>query len=78
MARMGAPAYTDRLTAPRLTHTLWSRPRWALAVLLGSLGMLGPFSIDTYLPAFTGIAQSLGATPVRCSRRCRPTCSASR
>ena len=27
-------------------------------------GMLGPFSIDTYLPAFTGIAQSIGATPV--------------
>ena len=26
--------------------------------------MLGPFSIDTYLPAFTGIAQSVGATPV--------------
>src|SRR5207244_9115239 len=29
------------------------------------LGMLGPFSIDTYLPAFTGIAQSVGATPVQ-------------
>ena len=27
--------------------------------------MLGPFSIDTYLPAFTGIAQSIGATPVQ-------------
>ena len=26
--------------------------------------MLGPFSIDTYLPAFTGIAQAIGATPV--------------
>ncbi len=25
--------------------------------------MLGPFSIDTYLPAFAGIAQSVGATP---------------
>lgn len=33
-------------------------------MLLACLGMLGPFSIDTYLPAFTGIAQSLGATPV--------------
>ena len=43
---------------------LWSAPRWALALLLACLGMLGPFSIDTYLPAFTGIAQSLGATPV--------------
>jgi DHA1 family bicyclomycin/chloramphenicol resistance-like MFS transporter len=42
---------------------LWSAPRWALAVLLAVLGMLGPFSIDTYLPAFSGIARSLGATP---------------
>jgi DHA1 family bicyclomycin/chloramphenicol resistance-like MFS transporter len=44
---------------------LWRAPRWALAVLLAVLGMLGPFSIDTYLPAFSGIAQSLGATPVQ-------------
>lgn len=43
---------------------LWPGPRWALAVLLAVLGMLGPFSIDTYIPAFSGIARSLGATPV--------------
>ena len=43
---------------------LWRAPRWALAVLLALLGMLGPFSIDTYLPAFSGIAKALGATPV--------------
>lgn len=43
---------------------LWRAPRWALAVLLAVLGMLGPFSIDTYMPAFSGIAHSLGATPV--------------
>ena len=43
---------------------LWPGPRWALAVLLALLGMLGPFSIDTYLPAFSGIAKSLGATPI--------------
>ena len=35
-----------------------------LAVLLALLGMLGPFSIDTYIPAFSGIAKALGATPV--------------
>ena len=35
-----------------------------MAVLLALLGMLGPFSIDTYLPAYTGIAKSLGATPI--------------
>ena len=44
---------------------LWRAPRWALAVLLAVLGMLGPFSIDTFIPAFSGIAQSLGATPVQ-------------
>ncbi|MCX2863496.1 multidrug effflux MFS transporter [Paucibacter sp. PLA-PC-4] len=44
--------------------TLWRAPRWALAVLLACLGMVGPFSIDTYLPAFSGIAQALNATPV--------------
>jgi DHA1 family bicyclomycin/chloramphenicol resistance-like MFS transporter len=42
---------------------LWPGPRWALAVLLAVLGMLGPFSIDTYIPAFSGIAKSIGATP---------------
>lgn len=44
--------------------SLWRAPRWALAVLLACLGSLGPFSIDTYLPAFSGIARSIGATPV--------------
>ncbi|WP_028604559.1 multidrug effflux MFS transporter [Ottowia thiooxydans] len=44
--------------------TLWKGPRWALAVLLAVLGMLGPFSIDTYIPAFSAIAKSLNATPV--------------
>ncbi len=45
-------------------RTLWQAPNWALAILLACLGMLGPFSIDTYLPAFTGIAKAIGATPV--------------
>jgi DHA1 family bicyclomycin/chloramphenicol resistance-like MFS transporter len=44
---------------------LWTAPRWALAILLAMLGMLGPFSIDTYIPAFSAIAQSLNATPVQ-------------
>ena len=46
-------------------QTLWPGPRWTLALLLACLGMLGPFSIDTYLPAFAGIAQAVGATPVQ-------------
>ncbi len=45
-------------------HLLWKAPRWALAALLALLGMLGPFSIDTYLPAFSGMATDLNATPV--------------
>ena len=44
---------------------LWRAPQWAFAVLLALLGMLGPFSIDTYLPAFSGIAQSLDASAVQ-------------
>jgi len=27
---------------------LWTAPRWALALLLACLSMLGPFAIDTY------------------------------
>jgi DHA1 family bicyclomycin/chloramphenicol resistance-like MFS transporter len=45
-------------------QTLWPGKRWTLALMLACLGMLGPFSIDTYLPAFSGIAQTIGATPV--------------
>jgi DHA1 family bicyclomycin/chloramphenicol resistance-like MFS transporter len=45
--------------------TVWRGPRWALALLLAGLATLGPFSIDTYLPAFAGIAASIGATPVQ-------------
>ena len=43
---------------------LWKAPQWGFAILLALLGMLGPFSIDTYLPAFAGISRSLHATPV--------------
>ena len=46
-------------------HKLWQAPQWAFAILLALLGMLGTFSIDTYLPAFAGIAQSLDASPVQ-------------
>jgi len=46
-------------------QTLWPGPRWTLALLLACLGMLGPFAIDTYLPAFSGIALSLHASPLQ-------------
>ena len=35
-----------------------------LALLLASLSILGPFAVDTYLPAFPAIQQSLEATPI--------------
>ena len=37
----------------------------ALALLLAALAMLGPFSVDTYLPAFSAIGQSLSASPMQ-------------
>ena len=43
----------------------WSAPRWLIALILAMLAMLGPFTIDTYIPAFAGIAQNLQATPVQ-------------
>lgn len=41
----------------------WVKPIWWLAALLAALAMLGPFAIDTYLPAFNSIGASLVATP---------------
>lgn len=35
-----------------------------LALMLAALAMLGPFSVDTYLPAFPAIAQEMAATSV--------------
>lgn len=37
---------------------------WSLASLLAALAMLGPFSIDMYLPAFGAIGQDLRASPL--------------
>jgi len=41
------------------------RQRLAWALLLAALSSIGPFAIDTYLPAFEGIASSLQATPLQ-------------
>jgi DHA1 family bicyclomycin/chloramphenicol resistance-like MFS transporter len=38
--------------------------RWRLAALIAALSMIGPFAIDTYLPAFDAIRHELGATPI--------------
>lgn len=45
--------------------SLWRGPRWTLALLIACLSMIGPFAIDAYLPAFSGIATSIGATPAQ-------------
>ncbi|MDH4050163.1 MAG: multidrug effflux MFS transporter [Rubrivivax sp.] len=45
--------------------TLWRGPRWSLAILLAGLATLGPFSIDTYLPAFASIGGAIGASPAQ-------------
>jgi DHA1 family bicyclomycin/chloramphenicol resistance-like MFS transporter len=37
---------------------------WSLAALLAGLAMLGPFSVDMYLPAFPAIGRELGASPI--------------
>ena len=42
----------------------WNKPVWYLAALLAALSMLGPFAIDTYLPAFEGIQADIGASAV--------------
>ncbi|HET7598519.1 MAG TPA: Bcr/CflA family efflux MFS transporter, partial [Burkholderiales bacterium] len=34
-----------------------------LAAILAGLAMIGPFTIDTYLPSFPAIGRDLGATP---------------
>jgi DHA1 family bicyclomycin/chloramphenicol resistance-like MFS transporter len=44
---------------------LWPGPRWALALLLAAMGMLGPFAIDAYLPAFGTMAQVLSASSLQ-------------
>ena len=44
---------TTKTTAPR-----------GIALLLASLSALGPFAIDTYLPSFHDIGQSLQASPI--------------
>ncbi|MCW5632990.1 MAG: multidrug effflux MFS transporter [Rubrivivax sp.] len=62
-----APAASASSAVPFVApaEALWRGPRWALSLLLAGLATLGPFAIDTYLPAFTAIASSLSATPVQ-------------
>src|SRR4051812_12264310 len=45
-------------------HKITMLPAAGLATLLAALSMLGPFSIDAYLPAFPSIEASLGASSI--------------
>jgi DHA1 family bicyclomycin/chloramphenicol resistance-like MFS transporter len=40
-------------------------PPWQFAALLAGLAMLGPFSVDTYLPAFSDMARDLVTSPLK-------------
>ncbi len=50
--------------------SLWLVP---CSLLLACLGMLGPFAVDTYLPAFGSISQALNASPVQMQQTLSPT-----
>ena len=53
------------MAAPSEGHAHHDTPRWLLALLLAGLAMLGPFAIDTYIPAFDGMGRELGASVVQ-------------
>jgi DHA1 family bicyclomycin/chloramphenicol resistance-like MFS transporter len=45
-------------------HKITMLSAGGLAALLAALAMLGPFSVDAYLPAFPNIQETLHATPI--------------
>ncbi len=47
-----------------MLETKVTAPPRSIALLLAALSALGPFSIDTYLPSFHDIGESLHATPL--------------
>jgi len=50
---------------PAASATPPTPSRTLLALVLAGLAMLGPFAVDTYLPAFPSIVASLNATPLQ-------------
>lgn len=57
---------SDSVTQQTLmTRYASGRERMKLTWLLAALSMLGPFSIDTYLPAFPAMEVALPATEVQ-------------
>ncbi|QJE00373.1 multidrug effflux MFS transporter [Massilia forsythiae] len=49
---------------PAPPHKVTMLSAGGLAMLLAALSMLGPFSVDAYLPAFPRIQETLQATPI--------------
>ncbi|HEY1329226.1 MAG TPA: multidrug effflux MFS transporter [Casimicrobiaceae bacterium] len=49
---------------PKAIEPVIPRRSWSLAALLAALAMLGPFSIDMYLPAFDAIRNDFGASTI--------------
>ncbi len=51
------------MTAGPQPHPAAGRRRhWGLAALIAAMSMIGPFTVDTYLPAFGAIRQEFGTT----------------
>ncbi len=63
MKQPGNTPHSPHPSHPRHQHH--ATPRWLLALLLAALGMLGPFAVDTYIPAFPSIAADLGASTLQ-------------
>lgn len=51
-------------TVPKIPGVIALPSSNMLALMLAGLAMLGPFSVDTYLPAFPNIEASLGASQI--------------
>ena len=57
--------YHARPTALVIAMSRTNNNHFGLAILLAALSTLGPFSIDTFLPAMQAIGQSLSASPIQ-------------
>ncbi len=64
-ARAARPAHAETAGPAPVARTIPRPSRMRLAILLAALAMLGPFSIDTYLPAFPDIEHSLSASAIQ-------------
>ncbi len=62
MFHLTAPAPADSGATLRLAR---ATPRWQLVGILAALAMIGPFSIDTYMPSFRAIGADLHASPIQ-------------